>query len=125
MRTLWSALAGVLVLAATAVALPVSTSPAVQARDAVPSPCEVRASSEAVSILVCKPGLDDAALVSAGRLACGSRVPCNAWIWDDASKAPKKAPEKDADLPKTTAAAALGIWTNDTKVFIRVRRARP
>jgi hypothetical protein len=95
------------------------------AQEKTPSACQVRSRSEALAVLVCQPKLDEAALVTAGKSACGTRVQCNAWMWDDASKAPAKAPARDAAMPKDAAAAAIGIWTNDAQAFVRIRPARP
>lgn len=95
------------------------------AQEKTPAACEVRSRSEALAVLVCQPRLDEAALVAAGKSACGTRVQCNAWMWDDASKAPAKAPARDADMQKAVAAAAIGIWANDRQVFVRVRPAKP
>jgi hypothetical protein len=121
----WSARAGTLAVLVGSVGLMPADASAAQQAATSRSACEVRSRSEAIAVLVCQPDLEEAALVAAGKSACGTRVPCNAWMWDDASKAPEKAPVRDADIPKTTAAAAIGIWANDTKVFVRVRRAKP
>jgi hypothetical protein len=121
----WSALAGTLAVLVGSAGLIAADASAEQQAAAPRSACEVRSRSEAVAVLICRADLEEAALVAAGKAACGTRVPCNAWMWDDASKAPEKAPARDADMPKATAAAAVGIWANDTKVFVRVRRAKP
>jgi hypothetical protein len=47
---------------------------------------------------------------------------CNAWIWDDPTKAPVKAPATDSDMPKGQAAAAVAIWVNDSNSLISLQR---
>jgi hypothetical protein len=86
--------------------------------------CSVRSQSEAVAVVVCPPGLKEAALGEAGKRACGSRVVCNAWIWDDGSKAPRVAPASDAEIQKAVAASAVAVWANDTQSLLLIRPAR-
>lgn len=88
-------------------------------------PCTVTSRSDAVVIMVCTPKLEQQALRTNGRTACGIKVNCNVWIWDDAAKAPAKAPHTDADLPKDQAAAAVAIWVHDSQSLITLKRAGP
>lgn len=121
----FSGLALALVLLVGTVSGQVSTASALQGESSGSKPgCEVTSRSKALVVLVCRANLDDASLVKAGKEACGARMPCNAWIWDDAAKAPEKAPAKDADMPKEAARAAIGIWANDEQVLVRLRPAR-
>ena len=120
----WSVLKGALLMLVGTGGLTATHATTENQASVVRSACDVRSRSELVAVLVCRADLEEAALVEAGKAACGVRSPCNAWMWDDASKAPVKAPARDADIPKATAAAAIGVWANDTRTFVRVRRAK-
>lgn len=95
---------------------------AVLAQGSAPAVCTVRSQSEAVVVMTCEPRSDQALWRTAAAKACGQRLYCNVWIWDDVSKAPRKAPASDADLPKHVAAQAAAIWAHDTESFVSLRR---
>ncbi len=86
------------------------------------SQCSVRDSSELLKVVVCPPGLDEEALRIAGEEACGLAVLCNAWIWDDAAKAPTEVPEGQSELDPKNAQSAIAVWFNDRKGLLMVRR---
>jgi hypothetical protein len=87
-----------------------------------PNACSVQARGNSVIVVVCARGLDMHAWREAGEQACGSLAPCNAWIWDDAKKAPLNAPKTDAELTKEQAADAVAIWMNDSGRMVLIRR---
>lgn len=84
--------------------------------------CIVKASSGAVAILVCPAQSAEDAWRTAGEIACGSRLACNAWVWDENSKAPEVAPRTDADLPKSSSGQAVAIWINDSKSLVKLKK---
>ena len=86
--------------------------------------CTVKSRSERVVVVVCPKGQNQDQLRAAGTAACkGNTGGCNAWIWDDASKAPTKAPAVDADMPKATAGSARAVWLNDSQSLMELRKA--
>ncbi len=85
--------------------------------------CEATKRSDAVVIVVCPRGLAQEVWREAGKRACGQSTVCNAWIWDDATKAPATAPAKDSDLPKTATAHAVAVWANDSQSLLVIKRA--
>lgn len=87
--------------------------------------CSVKSRSERVVIVVCPRGATQDVLRAAGVAACqGYTGSCNAWIWDDADKAPDKAPAVDADLPKATAGSARAVWLHDVQGLMEMRKTR-
>ena len=86
------------------------------------SACSVRAQSTAVVVMVCPKGFDAGTIQAAATAACGARRECNVWVWDAESKAPAKAPQRDADLDKAQAATAIAVWANDSKSLMRLQR---
>lgn len=84
--------------------------------------CEVIDRSTSVVVLVCPQGLSNETIRQAGTAACNAELVCNAWIWDDRSKAPNKAPSKEADIPEASRARAVAIWVNQSQGVIRLRR---
>lgn len=95
------------------------------AQTAAPAGCQVKDRSDRVAVVVCAPGTTQAALQAAGADACKGRTSgCNAWIWEDASKAPTKAPAVDTDLPKATAGAARAVWIGDSQSLMELRKPR-
>jgi hypothetical protein len=87
--------------------------------------CTEKSRSERVVVMVCPAGATPAAMKAAGQAACkGKTGGCNAWIWDDASKAPMKAPAIDTDMPKTTTGNARAVWLNDSQSLMELRKAR-
>ncbi|SEO17461.1 hypothetical protein SAMN05216404_1134 [Nitrosospira multiformis] len=88
------------------------------------SQCTIRDRNDTIVILVCAPGGNPESWRDAAQAACGSTLMCNAWIWDDPSKAPVKAPATDSDMPKGQAVAAIAIWVNDSNSLISLQRVR-
>jgi len=86
--------------------------------------CSVKSRSERVAIVVCPPGSKQDMLRAAGTAACkGQTGTCNAWIWDNAAKAPAKAPAIDTDMPKSVTGAARAVWINDSQSLMELRKA--
>lgn len=86
------------------------------------SQCTVSSAAGSIRVVVCPPGLDQAALHVAGQEACGEELICNAWIWDSADKAPKNSPRTDSDIAQEYARDAIAIWANDSKHLMLVKR---
>ncbi|MGM9481510.1 hypothetical protein ACS5PN_09995 [Roseateles sp. NT4] len=86
--------------------------------------CKTKDRSELVAVVLCSANTDLAGLKAAGAAACKDKQVCNAWIWEDASKLPPKAPEADKDLPKSSSGAARAIWINDAQHLMELRKAR-
>jgi len=84
--------------------------------------CATRDSSEQVALVLCGKNADAAELKAAGMAACKGKKVCNAWIWNDASKLPAKAPAADKDLPKTSTGAARAVWINDSQHLMELRK---
>lgn len=84
--------------------------------------CSVRAQSTAIVVMVCPKGYDASTIQAAATAACGARQDCNVWVWDAESKAPQKAPQRDADFDKAQAATAIAVWANDSKSLMRLQR---
>jgi hypothetical protein len=108
-------------LALWAIALGVCAHGRAQADD---SRCTVKDRSDAVALVICRPGSVQAELKAAGQAACQGLSRCNAWIWDDAAKAPKRAPAVDTDMPKSTTGAARAVWIQEAGHLIELRAAR-
>lgn len=96
--------------------------PGARAEDA--PQCTVRDRSEAVVLLVCPPGLSREQLRQAGESACGSNALCSAWMWDDAAKAPEKAPPLADGLAKDDILSSIAIWDNDGKQLIMIEQVQ-
>ena len=86
--------------------------------------CRTKDTSDQVALVLCSANTDQAALKAAGEAACKGKQVCNAWIWDDASKLPDKAPAVDKDLPKSAAGAARAVWIHDAQHLMELRKAR-
>ena len=88
--------------------------------------CSIRASGGEVAVIVCPPGSHAKVWRAAGRKACAaSRGICNAWIWEDADKAPLEAPLTDSDLPEAQVKAAVAVWINDSERMMLLRKVDP
>ncbi len=88
------------------------------------STCKLQSDAEALAVLICEKGWTEKSLRDAGKSVCGARTLCNVWIWDDAAKAPKNSPKKDADIAKTEAAAAAAVWANDSQSLLVLSKVR-
>ena len=84
--------------------------------------CAARTGTGSVVVLVCPPGLEERAWREAGQKACATSGQCNAWIWDNPSKAPQQVPKTDAEITKAQAADAVAVWINDTQHLMLLRR---
>ena len=91
---------------------------------AMPADCNLKSRSDAVAVVVCKQGLGESAWRDAGKAACEGRNVCNAWIWDDPTKAPLAAPRTDADLHDIHSSRVAAVWVNDMEMLITVRSLR-
>jgi hypothetical protein len=110
---------------AAALAFPALLSSPPEALAAGEAACTLKSRSERVAVLVCPSGASQAAMKAAGAEACKERTAgCNAWIWDDATKAPLKAPAIDTDMPKATAGSARAVWLHDSQSLMELRKAR-
>lgn len=86
--------------------------------------CSTKDRSEQVAVVLCSANTSQDALKAAGVAACKGKQVCNAWIWEDASKLPAKAPALDKDLPKSASGAARAVWINDSEHLMELRKAR-
>lgn len=98
-------------LFSTGVALALIAAPAM-AQD---SQCEAKGTNGMVTLVLCPPGLDEEAWKTAGTEACGARMPCGAWIWDDSANVPLIAPDSHDKLSKKAVQTAKAIWVNETQ----------
>jgi hypothetical protein len=86
--------------------------------------CNVKSQNGSIVILVCPANASPEGLRDAGVAACKDRKPCNAWIWDDASKAPLSAPLKEADFPKSAMQEVRAVWMNDSQNLMTLRKVK-
>ena len=77
------------------------------------SKCEIMASGGFTVVVVCPKGLSDRDLSNAGLLACSRSGPCNAWIWDDAKKAPAAPPSFTNPMTDAQADSSVAVWINN------------
>jgi hypothetical protein len=86
------------------------------------SKCELRDQAGFVAVLICPQGLEQEDLKNAGETACGTRMDCQGWIWDDAVNAPEKAPETPEDLTQEQISSSVGIWVNGNQNLITLEK---
>jgi hypothetical protein len=112
-------------LVLSAMALAAASGPAVgqTAAATASAECRVKSRSDAVVVMVCPPAASDARWQADAANACREKKFCNVWIWNDADKAPTKAPASDAEMPKEAAKRAVAIWANDSNSLMKVRPA--
>jgi hypothetical protein len=91
---------------------------------AADGPCSVKNRGAAVVVMVCPAKLPPEALRAAGIQGCKGRKVCNAWIWDDAAKAPAKSVDTDQDLPKSATGSARAVWISEGEQLMELQRAR-
>jgi hypothetical protein len=72
--------------------------------------CEFRGRRDGVAVVVCPPGLGDAALCRAGRVACRGEPSCTAWFWDDPALAPELPPTPEQPMSEAQADAAVAVY---------------
>ena len=76
--------------------------------------CENRGRVALAAIVICPPGLSDRDLELAGQTACpGSRL-CNAWIWDDPTRAPRRPPDFANPMTDAQVNSAVAVWVSRT-----------
>lgn len=75
--------------------------------------CEPKGSNGMVTLVLCPAGLDQTAWKDAGVAACDERMPCGAWIYEDATAMPETAPERHDLLKPEEVRAAKAIWINE------------
>ena len=80
--------------------------------------CQTRDVNGMITVVVCPPGLAAIGWQAAGRIACGDRQPCLAWIWDDADLAPETAAPTSEELGGEALATAVAVWVNDDRQLI-------
>jgi len=86
--------------------------------------CDVKSRSESVAVVLCPASVTPKAMRDAGVAACRGLKPCNAWIWDDAAKAPAKAPANEADLSKDAVLGARAVWMNDSQNLMMMQKVK-
>lgn len=72
--------------------------------------CEFRGRLGGAAVVVCPPGLADAALCRIGRAACRGEAGCTAWFWDDPALAPALPPTAEHPMSEEQAEAAVAIY---------------
>ncbi|WP_108836969.1 hypothetical protein [Tateyamaria sp. Alg231-49] len=82
--------------------------------------CENKGQNGMVTMLLCPTGLTTEALAGEGKLACGDRFPCGAWIWTNASDVPGQTPDSHEKLPQDAISAAIGIWVNEDNQLLTI-----
>jgi len=91
----------------------------VQAQD---SKCSVRDRNDYTIVVICPEGLDQTSWRDAGAKACGSLMPCAAWIWVDPEVAPKTAPSSPKMFSQTQVTSTVAIWVNEKKYLITISK---
>ena len=86
--------------------------------------CETRGTNGMVTLLLCPEGLDAEGMAREGKLACGERKPCGAWIWTDPAVVPAEAPDSHDKLAPEAIKASHGVWMNELDKMI-VLQATP
>jgi hypothetical protein len=86
------------------------------------SQCVVSDMTDYTAVVVCPKGLDQKSLRDAGVNACGDKLPCAAWIWDDPEKAPETAPSTPEKFTKDQVTSTLGIWISEKKQLIMISK---
>lgn len=89
----------------------------------MPEQCEVRSEEPFISVLLCAPGLDQQTLSLAGKMACGDRLPCGAWIWSDQGQIPIIAPKEHGDLTQAQVTSAVGVWVAEQAILVQIEKA--
>ncbi|MGI9389518.1 MAG: hypothetical protein ACR2O1_05615 [Boseongicola sp.] len=85
--------------------------------------CTEMGTNGMVTMLLCPTDLDDEVLAEEGRIACGDRKPCGAWLWTDAAAIPETAPANHDDLPESAIQSAIAVWVNESGNLITIRRS--
>jgi len=104
-----SFLCGLVVTASAAIAYP--------AISTAQSKCEVQGKASINVVVVCPEGLSKDDWVVAGKAACPTSDPCNAWIWDDADKAPALPPSLSNPMHWDYVISAVAVWINKAQVL--------
>lgn len=94
-----------------------------QASD-LPEGCRVLDASDVIRVMVCTNPMEQAALVEAGKAACGEHLPCGVWIWSDERDAPQTAPENHDGLTQEQITTAQGVWVAEQEMFVGIEALR-
>ena len=95
----------------------------VVAQDATASPvCETRGVNGMVTLLLCPEGLSLEEFADEGRMACGDRLPCGAWIWTDENQVPLVAPSRHDELRANEVRSAKAIWMAEQNSLITLEQ---
>lgn len=79
--------------------------------------CKQRGRGAFAKVVICVPGLNEAEWREAGKAACPTRGPCNAWIWDDPAKAPKRPPTFARPMTEAQVKSAVAVWRNNDQTL--------
>ena len=90
--------------------------------DASDAQCELKGQNGMVTMLLCPEGLSAEDMAEEGRIACGERKPCGAWIWTEETAIPKDTPASHDELPKESVQKALAIWVNEAERLVSVSK---
>lgn len=85
--------------------------------------CEMRGTNGMVTLLLCPEGLSNEDFVREGKLACGERKPCGAWIWTDEAQVPAEAPESHDKLPPEAIRSSHGVWMNEIGQMVTLQKS--
>ncbi len=80
--------------------------------------CEARGHNGMVTLVLCPSGLDQDAWKDAGVAACGDRLPCGAWIWQDEAAMPTEAPDAHDKLAPEQVRSAVAIWVSEAEKLL-------
>ena len=81
--------------------------------------CEFRGRAAGTAVAVCPPGLGDAALRRAGRVACRGERPCTVWFRDDPALAAAAPPTPERPMSEAQADAVVAVYLADTDRLCR------
>ncbi|WP_299847930.1 hypothetical protein [uncultured Roseovarius sp.] len=82
--------------------------------------CEVRDSSDIISVALCPEGLSQEDLGKAGAEICGERLPCGVWFWTNPDDAPAEAPDNHDGLTKEQVTTATAVYVGEDKMLINI-----
>ena len=88
----------------------------------LPGGCTEQGSNGMVTAVLCPAGLAAEDWRAAGDAACNGRLPCGAWIWDDAAHVPAPLPDSHDALGVEAITAAVAIWVAEDQSLITLER---
>ncbi|MEP1200456.1 hypothetical protein [Tateyamaria sp.] len=91
------------------------------AQDTDAAQCVHKGTNEMVTMLLCPEGLDREMLVMEGKLVCGDRKPCGAWIWVREEDLPLEAPDSHDKLTEQQITSSLGVWMNEHDQLVTIQ----